>query len=76
MVLVGQIVNRHAPEDPMAHLAVILFSGKSELTRSLSNSYGEFQMEYAPHSDLRLLVPLESKGQELELVLGNGAQAA
>jgi hypothetical protein len=26
-------------------------------------------MEYVPHSDLRLLVPLDEKGQELEVLL-------
>jgi hypothetical protein len=32
-------------------------------------------MEYVPESDLRLLVPLESTGQELEVVLGKTTQA-
>jgi hypothetical protein len=69
MVLVGQIANRRIPEELMAHVPVILFSGDRELTRSLSNSFGEFQMEYTPQADLNLRVPLEAKGQELEVVL-------
>src|SRR5205814_6263154 len=56
MVLVGQIANRKAPEEITNHFPVILFSGSRELTRSLSNSFGEFQLEYTPESDLHLLV--------------------
>jgi len=69
MVLVGQIANQKLPDEVMSNLPVILFTGKRELSRSISNSFGEFQMEYVPHSDLRLLVPLDEKGQELEVLL-------
>ncbi len=69
MVLVGQIANQKVPDEVMSNLPVILFTGKRELSRSISNSFGEFQMEYVPHSDLRLLVPLDEKGQELEVLL-------
>jgi hypothetical protein len=31
-------------------------------------------LEYVPESDLRLLVPLEAKGQELEVELGKTPQ--
>ena len=75
MVLVGQIANQKSPEETMSNLPVILFSGKRELSRSISNSFGEFQMEYVPHSDLRLLVPIESTGQELEVLLGKAPAA-
>jgi len=54
---------------------VILLAGEREVSRSISNSFGEFQMEYVPETDLRLLVPLESAGQELEVVLGKTNQA-
>jgi len=69
MVMVGQIANRRMPEELMAHVPVILFSGSRELTRSLSNSFGEFQLEYTPQANLNLRVPLEARGQELEVVL-------
>jgi len=75
MVLVGQISNQKAPEDLMANVPVILLAGEREVSRSLSNSFGEFQMEYVPETDLRLLVPMESRGQELEVVLGRAPQA-
>jgi hypothetical protein len=69
MVMVGQIANRRMPDELMAHVPVILFSGTRELTRSLSNSFGEFQLEYTPQANLNLRVPLEARGQELEVVL-------
>lgn len=75
MVLVGQIANQRTPELLMSNLPVILLAGEREVSRSISNSFGEFQMEYVPDSDLRLLVPLESTGQELEVVLGKSTQA-
>ena len=74
MVLVGQIANQKAPEENLANVPVILVAGRRELTRSISNTFGEFQLEYIPESDLRLLVPLEAKGQELEVVLGKAPQ--
>ena len=74
MVLVGQIANQKAPEENLANVPVILVAGNRELTRSISNTFGEFQLEYVPESDLRLLVPLETRGQELEVVLGKTPQ--
>ena len=74
MVLVGQIANQKSPEENLANVPVILVAGTRELTRSISNTFGEFQLEYVPESDLRLLVPLEAKGQELEVVLGKTPQ--
>ncbi|MCU1220393.1 MAG: hypothetical protein JWN42_1590 [Candidatus Angelobacter sp.] len=74
MVLVGQIANQKMPDELLANLPVILVAGSREVTRSISNTFGEFQLEYVPESDLRLLVPLESKGQELEVQLGKTPQ--
>jgi hypothetical protein len=74
MVLVGQIANQKAPEETLANVPVILVAGNREVTRSISNTFGEFQLEYVPESDLRLLLPLESRGQELEVLLGKTPQ--
>lgn len=74
MVLVGQIANQKVPDEILANLPVILVAGNREVTRSISNTFGEFQLEYVPESDLRLLVPLESRGQELEVQLGKAPQ--
>jgi hypothetical protein len=74
MVLVGQIANQKSPDEALANLPVILVAGNREVTRSISNTFGEFQLEYVPESDLRLLVPMESSGQELEVQLGKTPQ--
>lgn len=74
MVLVGQIANQKTPDELLANLPVILVAGNREVTRSISNTFGEFQLEYVPESDLRLLVPIESRGQELEVQLGKTPQ--
>ena len=74
MVLVGQIANQKTPDELLANLPVILVAGNREVTRSISNTFGEFQLEYVPESDLRLLVPLEARGQELEVQLGKTPQ--
>jgi hypothetical protein len=74
MVLVGQIANQKMPDEVLSNLPVILVAGNREVTRSISNTFGEFQLEYVPESDLRLLVPLESRGQELEVQLGKTPQ--
>jgi hypothetical protein len=71
MVLVGQIANQKAPDEMLANLPVILVAGNREITRCISNTFGEFQLEYVPESELRLLVPIESSGQELEVQLGS-----
>ena len=74
VVLVGQISNRKAPQDMLANVPVILVAGTAsepkERARSMSNSFGEFQVEYIPEQDLRLLVPLESRNIELAVSLG------
>ena len=74
MVLVGQIANQKTPDEMLANLPVILVAGNREVTRSMSNTFGEFQLEYVPESDLRLLVSIESRGQELEVRLGKTPQ--
>ncbi len=74
MVLVGQIANQNAPEEKLGNIPVILVAGQREITRSISNTFGEFQLEYVPEGDLRLVVPLEAKGQELEVALGKTPQ--
>jgi len=78
MVLVGQIANQKTPDDMVANVLVRLvggsIAGSRELARSMSNSFGEFQMEYVPEKNLRLLVPLESRGVELEVELGKMQQ--
>ncbi len=54
VTLVGQIVNRTHPADPVAIRPIYLVSGKEILARTYSNAFGEFQLEYQPKQRLRL----------------------
>src|SRR3989442_4232879 len=58
VALVGQIENRHHPEKRVSNAPVLLVSGKQILAQVVSNSLGEFQMEYMPSKHLRLYVPV------------------
>jgi len=56
--VIGQITNHAAPEQEMGDLAVFLRSGKQIVAETLSNRFGEFQMEYAQQSKVRLCIRL------------------
>ncbi|MFB3826836.1 MAG: hypothetical protein ACE15B_08705 [Bryobacteraceae bacterium] len=58
ITLVGQIANREAPDTPVSDSPVYLVSGKTVVAQAKSNQFGEFQMEYTPHRNLRLRIPL------------------
>ncbi len=58
VALVGQIKNRKEPSKHLGDVPVLLVSGKKLLARTVSNSLGEFQMEYSPTKHLRLYVPV------------------
>lgn len=67
--LVGQIANRATPEQRLANVPVILAAGAEILGRTLSNEFGEFQMEYEPRRPLSLYVPVRLAGSEIEIRL-------
>lgn len=67
--LIGQIANRRVPEPPMAHVPVLLTRGRSVVARSLSNEFGEFQIEYDPHPALRLHIPVSEGRQSIRMAL-------
>ena len=69
VVLVGQIANSTNPEQKLADVPVILMGGDQVLSRTQSNRFGEFQMEYKPRHPLRLYVPVQLAGQEIEVQL-------
>jgi len=52
----------------------LLFSGKQVVGQAVSNSLGEFQMEYAPTKRLRLYVPVRQAGKRIELPLSHFAR--
>ena len=69
VLLVGQVANRKQPHQALARVPVVLMSGKSLLARTLSNEFGEFQLEYVPGKHLKLLVPVEQSGKGIEVRL-------
>jgi hypothetical protein len=68
---VGQIIDREQPTSDLSDLPVLLMSGKAVIARARSNRFGEFQMEYEPGRRLRLLLPVEKRGQGVEVRLGD-----
>jgi hypothetical protein len=70
VTLLGQIGDREQPGQGLADVPVWLVSGKRVLARALSNTFGEFQMDYEPARRLRLYVPVEQRGKHIEVRLG------
>src|SRR5712691_4438639 len=66
VALVGQIENRNHPEKRVSNVPVLLVSGKQILAHVVSNSLGEFQMEYMPSKHLRLYVPVPQADKRIE----------
>jgi hypothetical protein len=56
--VIGQITNHNLPDVEMGNLAVCLRSGKQVVAETLSNRFGEFQMEYDQQSRLKLCIAL------------------
>ena len=54
--MVGQIAHRGEAGRPLANLPVFLMAGKKTVARTLSNSLGEFQIEYVPKQHVSLFV--------------------
>ena len=67
--LIGQIANRRMPEPPMSHVPVLLTRGRTVIARSLSNEFGEFQVEYEPQAALQLHIPVTPGRQAIRLAL-------
>lgn len=57
--LIGQITNRTAPRLEMESVPVCLKLGKQVIAETVSNRFGEFQMEYEQQGRLHLCVYLE-----------------
>jgi hypothetical protein len=67
--LVGQIAARNNADANTANLPVWLLERSSLVASTLSNSFGEFQLECAPSRNLLLRVPLPDLGKRLEVSL-------
>jgi hypothetical protein len=57
--VIGQITNHVLPELEMGNLPVCLRSGKLVVAETLSNRFGEFQLEYDQQSQLKLCINLQ-----------------
>ena len=69
VALVGQIQDRKEPGKRLRGVPVLVASGKQVLAQAVSNSLGEFQLEYAPTKRLRLSVPVRKAGKRIEVPL-------
>src|SRR5437870_4974431 len=69
VALVGQIQNHKQPGKRLGGVLVLLVSEEHVLAQAVSNSLGEFQMEYAPTKRLRLYVPVRQAGKQIEVPL-------
>lgn len=69
--LVGQVANRRIPDPPMAHVPVLLTRGRRVVARSLSNEFGEFQVEYEPAKGLELQILLADRRGRIRLSLSD-----
>ncbi len=56
--VIGQIANHTLPELEMGNLPVRLRSGSQVVAETLSNRFGEFQLEYDQQSQLKLCIDL------------------
>jgi len=68
--LSGQIANSKQPRSKLKETMVLLMSGKTLVALAVSDALGGFQMQCAPARSLRLYVPLEPRGQGIEVPLG------
>jgi hypothetical protein len=69
VTLVGQLTNRTAPDSSVPEAPVLLMARNDVVAHTVSNPFGEFQMEYAPVRSLRLCVPLDPSGRRIEVSL-------
>jgi hypothetical protein len=67
--LIGQITNHAIPDVEMGNLPVSLRSGKEVVAETLSNRFGEFQMEYEQQARLKLCILLQDNSKNIQVPL-------
>ena len=56
--VIGQITNHTLPDAEMSNLQISLLSGKTVVAETVSNRFGEFQLEYEEQAQLKLCISL------------------
>jgi hypothetical protein len=67
--LVGQLANCDTPAQQPCGVLVLLAAGEDVVARAVTNRFGEFELEYEPAANLRLLLPIDVGGGRIELPL-------
>jgi hypothetical protein len=67
--VIGQITSRVAPTVEMQNVPVCLKLGKQVIAETVSNRFGEFQMEYEQQGRLQLCVYLEGGAKRIQVPL-------
>ena len=67
--VIGQITNAERPESEMNNIAVCLKAGKEVVASTVSNRFGEFQIEYEQQARLQLCVFLEGGARRIQVPL-------
>jgi len=67
--VIGQISNHVQPESGMTNVPVYLKAGKSVVAETISNRFGEFQLDYEQRGRLELCVSLEGGAKSIMVPL-------
>ena len=67
--VIGQISNHTVPEVEMANIPICLRSGRQVVAETVSNRFGEFQMEYEQQGRLQLCVYLDGGARRIQVPL-------
>ena len=67
--VIGQISNHTLPEIEMADIPICLRSGRLVVAETISNRFGEFQMEYEQQGRLQLCVYLDGGARRIQVPL-------
>ena len=71
MSMVGQLAVRSQGPNTVDQVPVRLMSGRQLVAEAVSNQFGEFQLNYEPKRQLKLHIPLQNRGERIELQLGS-----
>jgi hypothetical protein len=71
MNMVGQLAVRSQAPNTLDQVPVRLMSGRQLVAEAVSNQFGEFQLNYEPKRQLKLHIPLQNRGERIELQLGS-----